>query len=187
MPLLINNKFGYKVATKDIKCYKLFKKGINCLRSIYSRNQEKYLIGNTYDTGNEVHTSLTLISDGYFHFWKNKEDAIEVLSINSYLGNMNKDEIALIECSIPKGIEYYEGLAGCYQSLASPVMRLEKEIIIPKLFDVNFREPNKEDIIKYWNDVVKKTLPKDKRIFDDKKKLHTKILWQIEDYHNRRK
>lgn len=188
MPLLVNNKLGCKTALKDIRCYKLFKKSNtpNVFESIYSNSEENYVIGNTYNTGNEVFTTKKLVSEGYFHFWKNKEDAIEVFSVNIFLGNMKESEISLLECIIPKGTDYYEGLAGCYQSLASPKMRLNKVVPI-KPFKVDFRNPSERELIDYWNNIVKKTLPVNKQVFDEKRKSITKALWQIEDFHNRRK
>lgn len=158
MPLLVENR-KISVANSDIKCYKLFKKvKDDIFTSIYSKyDSSEYKIGDVYSTGNKAIPGKLVVGDGFFHFWKNLEDSIEVLDINTYLGNYSRENIVIIECIIPKGTSFYTGMAGCYESLASPVMKLNKVVNIkskPKI--IKFENVSDEEIDNYYWNVVSK-------------------------------
>lgn len=185
MPLIISGRKDIKLANKDIHCFKLFKNlGNGVFGSMFAKGDDfKYSLGELYSTDNEIDYTKNIISDGYFHFWKHRSDAIEVLNININLNKIDKNEIVVLDCIIPKGSFYYDGMAGCYESLASSKMILNKIDYFPKIVPkINFKEPTEKEIEDYWKSTVSKDFI-DPQNYNEKRRNHTKILLQIYKYH----
>ena len=136
-----------KTAKEDIKCYKVlaayphYEKGkiIEGKTKYVSpyRNMQYYLgetirergrVKREYEDG---FADLPMISGGCLHTFTNLDQAIDFAD-NRYPSYNIHREWAVVECIIPKGTKYYEGMTGGpnpRSSYASKVLRVTDKIV----------------------------------------------------------
>lgn len=93
-----------RVATEDIKCYKILQKG---MRSYY-HDDFQWEIGKLYETSMNALTVITKKINKAFHSYRSFLDAQE---IHIHMGMPS----LVVECTIPKGAKYFEGYHGYYK------------------------------------------------------------------------
>ena len=90
-----------RVATEDIKCYKILQKGMKS----YYHDDFQWEIGKLYNTSMNVLTIITKEINKAFHSYRSLPDTQEI-HIHVGLPSL------VVECTIPKGAMYFEGHHG---------------------------------------------------------------------------
>ena len=134
MCLEISKKAVQKVAEADICCYKIVRKTDNLFYRTLFRNAEVQL-GSTYKS--MLSRSPSYIYDKIemgLHTFIEFESALGLIDTN--INYFNTGDAVIIECVIPKGCCYYEGVYDSglvnYKSYASDTLEYVKEVYTQK-------------------------------------------------------
>lgn len=140
MCLILKRNESPKIAEEDIVCHKLLLCG-NKEDTFFTlhRNIEVNITEPLYAMGKE-RKRFKNIGEGFIHTYQSWERVCDVyLSVDTYI----------IECIIPKGTEYYEGMDSCFpvKSFASKMILFKTDTITPLSFIKNNIEKDEEKTI----------------------------------------